>query len=183
MDTLLNLTRHLLITSDDKRFSHTIIRPHFCIPVLTKSVSRTIVQIFSEEGLESAYVDVLSWSPCSPVEKIDTALRLLLKEYADSTHVPGDPGKSTDLKGVKAIHPRGAQSGRVPIVLLEAIPSDISPYVRLNYYRQVVRERKEHILVKALYVVARRDCEVSLAPTTSDAYSKSWSTMGRRETI
>ena len=91
------------------------------------------------------------------LEEIDAALRLLIEEHADSTHVllcgPGGVGKSTVLKGVTERFTREEPNRAVvPIVLLEPIPSDSGPYVRLDYYRQVVAALKGHILVKEIYV-------------------------------
>jgi GTPase SAR1 family protein len=91
------------------------------------------------------------------LEEIDAELRLLIEEHADSTHVllcgPGGVGKSTVLKGVTERFTREEPNRTiVPIVLLEPIPSDSGPYVRLDYYRQVVAALKGHILVKEIYV-------------------------------
>jgi hypothetical protein len=91
------------------------------------------------------------------LEEIDAALRLLIEEPADSTHVllcvPGGVGKSTVLKGVTERFTREEPNRAVvPIVLLEPIPSDTGPYVRLDYYRQIASALKGHILVKELYV-------------------------------
>ncbi len=91
------------------------------------------------------------------LSEVDTALSLAIEEHADSTHVllcgPGGVGKSTVLKGVTERFTREEPNRAVvPIVLLEPIPSDTGPYVRLDYYRQVVAALKGHILVKELYV-------------------------------
>ena len=91
------------------------------------------------------------------LSEVDAALQLLIEEHADSTHVllcgPGGVGKSTVLKGVTERFTREEPNGAVvPIVLLEPIPSDTGPYVRLDYYRQIVNALKGHILVKELYV-------------------------------
>ncbi len=91
------------------------------------------------------------------LSEVDAALSLAIEEHADSTHVllcgPGGVGKSTVLKGVTERFNREETRGAVvPIVLLEPIPSDTGPYVRLDYYRQIVNALKGHILVKELYV-------------------------------
>ena len=91
------------------------------------------------------------------LQEIDADLSLPIEEHADSTHVllcgPGGVGKSTVLKGVTERFTREEPTGAVvPIVLLEPIPSDTGPYVRLDYYRQIVAALKGHILVKELYV-------------------------------
>ncbi len=38
----------------------------------------------------------------------------------------------------------------VPILLLEPIPPDLGPYLRLDYYWQIIEALKEHLLVKEL---------------------------------
>jgi AAA domain len=91
------------------------------------------------------------------LSEIDADLSLAIEEHADSTHVllcgPGGVGKSTVLKGVTERFTREEPNRAVvPIVLLEPIPSDSGPYVRLDYYRQVVAALKGHILVKEIYV-------------------------------
>src|SRR5947209_651978 len=91
------------------------------------------------------------------LQEVDAALSLAIEEHADSTHVllcgPGGVGKSTVLKGVTERFTREETHGAVvPIVLLEPIPSDTGPYVRLDYYRQIVNALKGHILVKEIYV-------------------------------
>jgi len=91
------------------------------------------------------------------LQEIDADLSLAIEEHADSTHVllcgPGGVGKSTVLKGVTERFTREEPNRAVvPVVLLEPIPSDSGPYVRLDYYRQVVAALKGHILVKEIYV-------------------------------
>ena len=91
------------------------------------------------------------------LSEVDADLSLAIEEHADSTHVllcgPGGVGKSTVLKGVTERFTREEPNRAVvPIVLLEPIPSDSGPYVRLDYYRQVVAALKGHILVKEIYV-------------------------------
>src|SRR5712691_11699806 len=91
------------------------------------------------------------------LSEVDAALQLLIEEHADSTHVllcgPGGVGKSTVLKGVTERFTREETNATVvPIVLLEPLPSDTGPYVRLDYYRQIVNALKGHILVKELFV-------------------------------
>ena len=38
----------------------------------------------------------------------------------------------------------------VPILLLEPIPPDLGPYLRLDYYWQIIDALKDHLLVKEL---------------------------------
>lgn len=91
------------------------------------------------------------------LSEIDADLCLAIEEHADSTHVllcgPGGVGKSTVLKGVtERFTKEDTNRAVVPIVYLEPIPSDSGPYVRLDYYRQIVNALKGHILVKEVYV-------------------------------
>src|SRR5690349_4587228 len=95
------------------------------------------------------------------LQEVDQALSLAIEEHADSTHVllcgPGGVGKSTVLKGVTERFTREeVNRAIVPIVYLEPIPSDSGPYVRLDYYRQIVNALKGHILVKELFVNVAR---------------------------
>jgi hypothetical protein len=91
------------------------------------------------------------------LQEVDQAMSLIIEEHADATHVllcgPGGVGKSTVLKGVTE-HFTTEETNRavVPIVFLEPIPSDMGPYVRLDYYRQIVTALKGHILVKEIFV-------------------------------
>lgn len=91
------------------------------------------------------------------LQEVDQAMSLVIEEHADSTHVllcgPGGVGKSTVLKGVTEYFTREETNRAViPIVLLEPVPSDTGPYVRLDYYRQIVTALKGHILVKEIFV-------------------------------
>src|SRR6266571_8359446 len=91
------------------------------------------------------------------LSEVDAALSLAIEEHADSTHVllcgPGGVGKSTVLEGITERFTREETNATVvPIVLLEPLPSDTGPYVRLDYYRQIVNALKGHILVKELFV-------------------------------
>ncbi len=91
------------------------------------------------------------------LQEVDQEMCLAIEEHADSTHVllcgPGGVGKSTVLKGVTERFTREeVNRAIVPIVYLEPIPSDTGPYVRLDYYRQIVNALKGHILVKEIFV-------------------------------
>ena len=91
------------------------------------------------------------------LQEADQALSLVIEEHADATHVllcgPGGVGKSTVLKGVTERFTREETNRDVlPIVLLEPIPSDTGPSVRLDDYRQILTALKGHILVKEIFV-------------------------------
>ncbi|MFL5653497.1 MAG: ATP-binding protein, partial [Ktedonobacteraceae bacterium] len=91
------------------------------------------------------------------LQEVDQEMSLAIEEHADSTHVllcgPGGVGKSTVLNGVTERFTREeVNRAVVPIVYLEPIPSDTGPYMRLDYYRQIVNALKGHILVKEIFV-------------------------------
>src|SRR5713226_4845418 len=89
------------------------------------------------------------------LQEVDEKMSLIVEEHADATHAllcgPGGVGKSKVLEVVAARF-KGEEPDRfvVPIVLLEPIPSDNGPYLRLDDYRQIVNALKGHILVKAI---------------------------------
>ncbi len=89
------------------------------------------------------------------LQEVDDQLSLWVEEHTDATHVllcgPGGVGKSKAL-GVVAERFVREESDRfvVPILLLEPIPPDVGPYLRLDYYRQIINALKDHILVKEI---------------------------------
>jgi len=86
---------------------------------------------------------------------VDEQLSLWVEEHTDATHVllcgPGGVGKSKELKVVAERFTK-EESDRfvVPILLLEPIPPDLGPYLRLDYYRQIINALKDHILVREI---------------------------------
>lgn len=86
---------------------------------------------------------------------VDEQLSLWVEEHTDATHVllcgPGGVGKSKALS-VVAERFKDEETDRfvVPILLLEPIPPDLGPYLRLDYYWQIINALKEHLLVKEL---------------------------------
>jgi energy-coupling factor transporter ATP-binding protein EcfA2 len=89
------------------------------------------------------------------LREVDEQLSLLVEEHTDATHVllcgPGGVGKSKILKVVaERITHEEPDRFVVPILLLEPIPPDLGPYLRLDYYRQIINALKEHVLVKEL---------------------------------
>ncbi len=87
--------------------------------------------------------------------RVDDQLSLWVEEHTDATHVllcgPGGVGKSKALTVVAERFAR-EESDRfvVPILLLEPIPPDLGPYLRLDYYWQIIDALKDHLLVKEL---------------------------------
>src|SRR6266581_611326 len=87
--------------------------------------------------------------------RVDDQLSLWVEEHTDATHVllcgPGGVGKSKALS-VVAERFKDEEPDRfvVPILLLEPIPPDLGPYLRLDYYRQIINALKDHILVKEI---------------------------------
>src|SRR5947207_7053221 len=89
------------------------------------------------------------------LQEVDDQLSLWVEEQTDATHVllcgPGGVGKSKVLN-VVAERFKDEEPDRfvVPILLLEPIPPDLGPYLRLDYYWQIIDALKEHLLVKEL---------------------------------
>ncbi len=87
--------------------------------------------------------------------RVDDQLSLWVEEHTDATHVllcgPGGVGKSKVLS-VVAERFKDEELDRfvVPILLLEPIPPDLGPYLRFDYYWQIIDALKEHLLVKEL---------------------------------
>jgi len=87
--------------------------------------------------------------------RVDDQLSLWVEEHTDATHVllcgPGGVGKSKVLS-VVAERFKDEEPDRfvVPILLLEPIPPDRGPYLRLDYYWQIIDALREHLLVKEL---------------------------------
>ena len=91
------------------------------------------------------------------LDEVDQQVTQAIDEHAGYTHLllygPSGVGKSTVIRriaerfGADDPHP-----ARVPVVLIEARPSDTGTYVRLDYYRQVLLALKAHIVVKELLV-------------------------------
>src|SRR5215469_18534821 len=89
------------------------------------------------------------------LQVVDDQLSLWVEEHTEATHVllcgPGGVGKSKVLSVVAERFTREeADRFVVPILLLEPIPPDQGPYLRLDYYWQIIDALKEHLLVKEL---------------------------------
>jgi tRNA A37 threonylcarbamoyladenosine biosynthesis protein TsaE len=87
------------------------------------------------------------------LEEVDRLVSQMIEEHAGATHLllygPSGVGKSTVMKRLTerfiAAEPNRAI---VPVVWVEARPSDTGVYARLDYYRQVLSGLREHAAVK-----------------------------------
>jgi DNA polymerase III delta prime subunit len=98
------------------------------------------------------------------LDEVDQQVTQAIDTHAGYTHLllygPSGVGKSTVMRRIAerfcADDPHPA---RVPVVLIEARPSDTGTYVRLDYYRQVLLALKAHV------VVQERLVNITTAPT------------------
>jgi energy-coupling factor transporter ATP-binding protein EcfA2 len=87
------------------------------------------------------------------LEEVDRAVRRSIWEHASYTQLmlygPTGVGKSTVASHITE-HCLASEPNRaiVPVVLVEAHPSDIGSYARLDYYRQVLTQLRQHAAVK-----------------------------------
>src|SRR3989442_437024 len=85
--------------------------------------------------------------------EVDQQVSHAIAEHAGYAHLlvygPSGVGKSTMIHQItERLHADAPHRLVVPVVLVEARPSDIGTYVRLDYYRQVLTALKEHVVVK-----------------------------------
>ena len=91
------------------------------------------------------------------LDEVDQHVTQALDEHAGYTHLllygPSGVGKSTVIHWIaERFCAEEPNQARVPVVLVEARPSDTGTYVRLDYYRQVLTTLKAHVVVKELLV-------------------------------
>jgi hypothetical protein len=89
--------------------------------------------------------------------EVDQQVSQAIAEHAGYAHLlvygPSGVGKSTMIHQItERLHADAPHRSVVPVVLVEARPSDTGTYVRLDYYRQVLTALKEHVVVKELLV-------------------------------
>lgn len=89
------------------------------------------------------------------LQEADDQLSLWVEEHTDATHVllcgPGGVGKSKMLHVVaERLKDEEPDRFAVPVLFLEPTPPDQGPYLRLDYYWQIVDALKEHLLVREL---------------------------------
>jgi putative protein kinase ArgK-like GTPase of G3E family len=83
---------------------------------------------------------------------VDQQVTQAIDEHAGSTHLllsgPSGVGKSTVIRRIaERFCAEEPHQARVPVVLVEARPSDTGAYVRLDDYRQVLTALKAHVVV------------------------------------
>ena len=109
------------------------------------------------------------------LDEVDHQVTQAIDEHAGYTHLlvygPSGVGKSTVIRriaerfGADDSHP-----AHVPVVLIEARPSDTGTYVRLDYYRQVLLALKAHVVVKELLV----SITTAPTPTRGSRHATEW---------
>src|SRR5712692_9347037 len=87
------------------------------------------------------------------LEEVDRVISQAIEEHAGFTHVllhgPSGVGKSTVMRRItERCLEEEPNRARVPVVWVEARPSDTGVYARLDYYRQVQVALREHAAVK-----------------------------------
>jgi AAA domain len=98
------------------------------------------------------------------LDEVDQQVTQAIDEHAGYTHLllygPSGVGKSTVIRRItERFCAEEPHQAHVPVVLVEARPSDTGTYVRLDYYRQVLLALKAHVVVKELLV------NITTAPT------------------
>src|SRR5919109_1281648 len=87
------------------------------------------------------------------LDEVDEQVTQAIDEHAGYTHLllygPSGVGKSTVIRRIaERFCADEPHPDRVPVVLIEARPSDTGTYVRLDYYRQVLLALKAHVVVQ-----------------------------------
>ena len=87
------------------------------------------------------------------LEEVDQAVTRAISEHASYAHLmlygPSGVGKSTVTKRItERFLEEEPNRAIVPVVLVEARSSDIGAYARLDYYRQVLSQLRNHAAVK-----------------------------------
>ena len=87
------------------------------------------------------------------LEEVDLAVTRAIAEHASYAHLmlygPSGVGKSTVTKRItERFLEEEPNRAIVPVVLVEARSSDIGAYARLDYYRQVLSQLRNHVAVR-----------------------------------
>lgn len=87
------------------------------------------------------------------LEEVDRSMTRAIYEHTSysilTLYGPSGAGKSTATKRIAERSLEGERNRAiVPVVYVEARPGDIGAYARLDYYRQVVAQLREHAAVK-----------------------------------
>ena len=91
------------------------------------------------------------------LDEVDQQVTQAIDEHAGYTHLllygPSGVGKSTVMRRIaERFCADDPDPAHVPVVLIEARPSDTGTYIRLDYYRQVLLALKAHVVVQELLV-------------------------------
>jgi AAA domain-containing protein len=109
------------------------------------------------------------------LEEVDQQVTQAIDEHTGYTHLllygPSGVGKSTVIRRIaERFCAEEPHQARVPVVLIEARPSDTGTYVRLDYYRQVLLALKAHVVVKERLV----NITTSTKPTCVSRHVTEW---------
>jgi hypothetical protein len=106
-----------------------------------------------EERL-AAFHDVTVNHP--KLAELDSQVTAAIREKAGFAHLliygPSGVGKSTMVRHIQARFAASSAPNTVPIVKVEARTADTGYFSRLDYYRQVLTELGEHVVVKQILV-------------------------------
>jgi len=116
------------------------------------------------------------------LDEVDQQVTQAIDEHAGYTHLllygPSGVGKSTVMRRIaERFCTDDPDPAHVPVVLIEARPSDTGTYVRLDYYRQVL------LALKAHGVVQERLVNITTAPTPTRASRHATEWLDLREAV
>jgi hypothetical protein len=109
------------------------------------------------------------------LDEVDQQVTQAIDEHAGYTHLllygPSGVGKSTVMRRIaERFCADDPDPAHVPVVLIEARPSDTGTYVRLDYYRQVLLALKAHVVVQERLV----NITAAATPTRASRHATEW---------